>query len=87
MLRNVNLFDTQIFGKLSCQFFISALSHSPVLPQTLLVFSVSLAPSLPAEWGPQVGEKRAQRRREGLFFPYNNRGIHGHPAPHQSTER
>ena len=28
-----------------------------------------------------------QRRRECLFFPHNNRGIHGHPAPHQSTER
>lgn len=21
------------------------------------------------------------------MFPHNNRGIHGHPAPHQSTER
>lgn len=28
-----------------------------------------------------------QRRRERLLFPHNNRGIHGHPAPHQSTER
>lgn len=60
-----------------------SLSHSPSLPQTLLVFSVSLAPSLPVDWEPQVGE----RRRERLLFPHNNRGIHGHPAPHQSTER
>lgn len=28
-----------------------------------------------------------QRRRDGLLFPHNNKGIHGHPAPHQSTER
>lgn len=49
------------------------------------MFPVSLAPFLPVDWGPQVGERGAQRRREGLLFPHNNRGIHGHPAPHQST--
>lgn len=58
------------------------------LSLTLLPFpSVSLAPSLPVDWGPQVGERGAQRQRERLLFPHNNRGIHGHPAPHQSTER
>lgn len=61
-------------------------SHSPSLPQTLLVFSFTLAPSLPVGWGPQVGERGSRRRRQCLLFPHNNRGIHGHPAPHQSTE-
>ena len=28
-----------------------------------------------------------ERRREDLLFPHNNRGMHGHPSPHQSTER
>lgn len=28
-----------------------------------------------------------QRRRDGLLLPHNNKGIHGHPAPHQSTDR
>lgn len=51
------------------------------------MFSLFLAPSLPADWGPQVGERGTQKRRERLLFPHNNRGIHGHPAPHQSTER
>lgn len=51
------------------------------------MFSLSRAPSLPVDWGPQVGERGTQRRRERLLFPHNNRGIHGHPAPHQSTER
>lgn len=61
-------------------------SHSPSLPQTLLVFSFTLAPSLPVGWGPQVGERGSRRRRQCLLFPHNNKGIHGHPAPHQSTE-
>lgn len=51
------------------------------------MFSLSLSPSLPVDWGPTVGERGALRRRERLLFPHNNRGIHGHPAPHQSTER
>lgn len=63
------------------------LSHSPSLPPTLLAFLVPLAPFLPVDWGPQVGERGVQRRRDGLLFPHNNKGIHGHPAPHQSTER
>lgn len=60
------------------------------IPLSLILLpfpSVSLAPSLPVDWGPQVGERGAQRQRERLLFPHNNRGIHGHPAPHQSTER
>lgn len=71
---------------LSCYSIPLSLSHSPSLPQTLLVFPVPLAPSLPVDWGPLFGEKGMERRREGLLFPHNNRGIHGHPAPHQSTE-
>lgn len=60
------------------------------IPLSLILLpfpSVSLAPSLPVDWGPQVGERGAQRQRERLLFPHNNRGIHGHPAPHQSTGR
>lgn len=62
------------------------LPHSPSLPQTLLAFLIPLAHFLPVDWGPQVGERGVQRR-DGLLFPHNNKGIHGHPAPHQSTER
>lgn len=94
ILGSVNLVDTQTFSELNLYYelclhycFNTSLSHSPSLPQTPLVFSVSLAPSLPVDWGPQVGERGTQRRRERLLFPHNNRGIHGHPAPHQSTER
>lgn len=65
--------------------YLSLALTLPLFQKTLLMLPVLLAPSLPAEWGPVFGEKGMERRREALLFPHNNRGIHGHPAPHQST--
>lgn len=52
----------------------------------LHLFSLFLLPIYLLIGSPGREERDAEEEGKPVF-PHNNRGIHGHPAPHQSTEK